>query len=105
MLFNSFEYFLFLPAVVLIYFLLPFRWRNPFLLIASYYFYMSLKWEFGFLLLFISLVNYFAGLKIEGSASKKSRKLWLTLSIVISLGVLGYFKYAGFFVRRDSIIP
>ena len=61
MLFNSFEYFLFLPAVVLIYFLLPFRWRNLFLLIASYYFYMSLKWEFGFLLLVISLVNYFAG--------------------------------------------
>ena len=65
-LFNSFEYFLFLPAVVLIYFLLPYRWRNPFLLIASYYFYMSLKWEFGFLLLFTSLVNYFAGLKIQG---------------------------------------
>ena len=45
MLFNSFEYFLFLPAVVLLYFLLPFKWRNPFLLIPSYYFYMSWKWE------------------------------------------------------------
>ena len=102
MLFNSFEYFLFLPALVLIYFMLPFRWRNPFLLIGSYYFYMSLKWEFGFLLLVISLVNYFAGLKIEGNTSKRSRKLWLTLSVVISLGVLGYFKYAGFFVGETA---
>ena len=102
MLFNSFEYFLFLPVVVLIYFLLPFRWRNMFLLFASYFFYMSLKWEFGFLLLFISLVNYFAGLKIQNCNSPKKRRLWLTLAIVISLGVLGYFKYAGFFVREAT---
>jgi alginate O-acetyltransferase complex protein AlgI len=102
MLFNSFEYFLFLPLVVLIYFLLPYRWRNTFLLISSYFFYMSLKWEFGFLLLFISLVNYYAGLKIGESTSKRSRKLWLTLAIIISLGVLGYFKYAGFFVREAT---
>jgi alginate O-acetyltransferase complex protein AlgI len=102
MLFNSFEYFLFLPVVVLVYFLLPFRWRNLFLLIGSYFFYMSMKWEFGFLLLFLSLVNYFAGLKIEGSASEKPRKLWLTLAIVISLGVLVYFKYAGFFIREAT---
>ncbi len=104
MLFNSFEYFLFLPAVVLIYFLLPFRWRNPFLLLASYYFYMSWKWEFGFLLLFTSLVNYFAGLKIQGDTSHKLRRVWLTAAIVISLGVLGYFKYAGFFVRETTAL-
>lgn len=104
MLFNSFEYFLFLPAVVILYFLLPFRWRNPFLLIASYYFYMSLKWEFGFLLLFTSLVHYFTALKIHGSASPQSRRLWLTLAIVISLGVLGYFKYAGFFVHEAKTL-
>ena len=102
MLFNSFEYFLFFPAVVLIYFLLPFRLRNGFLLIGSYFFYMSLKWEFGFLLLFISLVNYIAGLRIEGSVLKRSRKIWLTVSLVFSLGVLGYFKYTGFFVSETT---
>ena len=102
MLFNSFEYFLFLSAVVLIYFLLPFRLRNGFLLIGSYYFYMSLKWDFGFLLLFVSLVNYVAGLQIEGRASKRSRKIWLTAALVSSLGVLGYFKYAGFFVGETA---
>lgn len=104
MLFNSFEYFLFLPAVVLLYFLLPFKWRNPLLLIASYYFYMSWKWEFGSLLLLTSLVHYFTALKIQGSANPLSRRLWLTLAIVLSLGVLGYFKYAGFFVSEAKAL-
>jgi len=103
-LFNSFEYFLFLPAVVLLYFLLPFKWRNPFLLIASYYFYMSWKWEFGFLMLFTSAVNYVAGLKINASKSRRTQRLWLTLAIVASLGVLVYFKYANFFISEASAL-
>ena len=104
MLFNSFEYFLFLPAVVLLYFLLPFKWRNPFLLIASYYFYMSWKWEFGFLMLFTSAVNYVAGLKINTSKDRRTKRLWLTLAIVASLGVLVYFKYANFFIAEASAL-
>jgi len=104
LLFNSFEYFLFLPAVVLLYFLLPFKWRNPFLLIASYYFYMSWKWEFGFLMLFTSAVNYAAGLKINASKNRRTQRLWLTLAIVASLGVLVYFKYANFFIAEASAL-
>ncbi len=104
MLFNSFEYFLFLPAVVILYFLLPFKWRNPFLLIASYYFYMSWKWEFGFLMLFTSAVNYVAGLKINTSKFPRIRRIWLTLAIVASLGVLVYFKYANFFIAEASAL-
>jgi D-alanyl-lipoteichoic acid acyltransferase DltB (MBOAT superfamily) len=103
-LFNSFEYFLFLPIVVLLYFLLPFRWRNPFLLIASYYFYMSWKWEFGFLMLFTSAVNYIAGLRISAAATRRARRLWLTLAIILSLGVLVYFKYANFFIEEASAL-
>jgi len=103
-LFNSFEYFLFLPAVVLLYFLLPFKWRNPFLLIASYYFYMSWKWEFGFLMLFTSAVNYVAGLKINASKDRRSQRLWMTMAIVASLGVLVYFKYANFFIAEASAL-
>jgi D-alanyl-lipoteichoic acid acyltransferase DltB (MBOAT superfamily) len=104
MLFNSFEYFLFLPTVILLYFLMPFRWRNPFLLIASYYFYMSWKWEFGFLMLFTSGVNYIAGLMIHSGRSRRERRLWLALAIVLSLGVLVYFKYANFFIAEMSAL-
>jgi alginate O-acetyltransferase complex protein AlgI len=104
MLFNSFEYFLFLPAVVLVYFLLPFRWRNLFLLAGSYFFYMSWKWEFGFLMLFTSLVNYFAGLKISSTPERNTRRLWLTAAVILSLGVLVYFKYANFFIAEAAAI-
>ncbi len=103
MLFNSFEYFVFLPAVVLVYFLLPYKWRNPFLLIASYYFYITWKWEFGLLLLFTSLVNYLAGLKLENCTNKKARRLWLSFAVFASLGVLIYFKYTNFFIRETTL--
>jgi len=83
---------------------LPFKWRNPFLLIASYYFYMSWKWEFGFLMLFTSAVNYAAGLKINVSKDRRTQRLWLTLAIVASLGVLVYFKYANFFIAEASAL-
>ncbi len=100
MLFNSYEYFLFLPAVVFLYFLLPWNWSNPFLLTASYYFYMSWKWEFGLLMLFTSLVNYLAGLKIISATNRPERRIWLTVAILASLGVLVYFKYANFFIAE-----
>ena len=103
MLFNSFEYFIFLPAVVLIYFLLPFRWRNPFLLLASYYFYMSWKWEFGLLILFTSLVNYLAGIKMQSAKTLNARRLWLSFAVIASLGVLVYFKYANFFIQEATL--
>jgi len=99
MLFNSFEYFFFLPLVVLLFFLLPQRWRNPFLLVASYYFYMRWKWEFGFLILATSFVNYLAGYRIAESGNKTERRAWLLIALGVSLGILFYFKYAGFFVE------
>jgi len=63
---------------------------------------MSLKWEFGFLLLFISLVTYIAGLMINGTSIVKQRKIWLAAGVIIPLGVLGYFKYAGFFLGETA---
>ncbi len=93
-----------MPAVVLVYFLLPFKWRNPFLLIASYYFYMTWKWEFGLLLLFTSLVNYFSGFKLQDCSSKRARRFWLWLAITASIGVLIYFKYTNFFIKEASIL-
>lgn len=103
MLFNSFEYFFFLPSVVLLYFLLPYRWRNPFLLVVSYYFYMSWKWEFGLLILFTSLVNYIASIKIQYAKTINGRRLWLSLAVVASLSVLVYFKYANFFIQEATL--
>ena len=87
---------LFLPVVFLVNRFLKTKWSNIFLLLASLFFY---AWgEPVFVLLMISsiLVNWFCGLRIgHGSA----RKLWLALAVVFDLGMLGVFKYAGFFAR------
>ena len=72
MLFNSLDYLVFFPVVTLVYFLTPrLRVRNILLLIASYYFYMQYKPEYGLLMLFSSFVNYFAGLRIVNAKSKQ----------------------------------
>jgi len=104
MLFNTSEYFFFLTIVLISYFLSPEKYKNIFLLAASYFFYFRLKWEFGGLLLTITIINYICGRKIGSliEISKSLAKKWLIFSIAFSLGVLAYFKYAGFFV--DSAI-
>ena len=64
MIFNSPEYFFFLTIVLISYFISPERYKNIVLLIASYFFYFRLTWEFGFLLLATTTVNYICGHKI-----------------------------------------
>ena len=67
-------------------------------LFGSYFFYGWWDWRFLGLILFLTLVNYYLGLKIEASLSKTKRKKYLAFSIVISVGVLATFKYANFFI-------
>ncbi|MCP5916389.1 MBOAT family protein, partial [Klebsiella pneumoniae] len=51
------------------------------------------------LLMFSIVLDYFSGIKIENSKSTREAKFWLTLSIGINLGVLGFFKYYNFFAE------
>ena len=98
MLFNSLEFLIFFPVVTLVYFLAPtLRVRNILLLIASYYFYMQYKPEYGLLMLFSSFVNWYAGLRIANAKSKGGKRLWVAISSLSTLGVLFFFKYFNFF--------
>jgi D-alanyl-lipoteichoic acid acyltransferase DltB (MBOAT superfamily) len=102
MLFNSFEYLLFLPIVFLVYWLIKpekFRWQNVLLIISSYIFYGYWDYRFLFLLIFSTSLDYFMGLKIFDSKSKIRKKVWLLISIVVNLGFLGFFKYYNFFIE------
>lgn len=72
--------------------------RIIFLLLASYYFYMSWNPVFILLILFSTLVDYFAGKKIYDSALKQKKNFFLILSLVTNLGFLAYFKYVNFFL-------
>lgn len=100
MLFNSFEYALFLAAVLLIYFRLPVQPRWPILLVASYIFYMGWRPLFVLLLMFSTVVDFIGGLVIESAKRNSIRRLALTASISINLGLLAFFKYYNFFAAN-----
>jgi D-alanyl-lipoteichoic acid acyltransferase DltB (MBOAT superfamily) len=74
--------------------------QNLILLVASYFFYVW--WDWRFLFLISSFTDYIAGLQIEKSSQIKIRKAWLWTSVIINVGLLGFFKYYNFFV--DSLI-
>ncbi|MBN2309375.1 MAG: poly(beta-D-mannuronate) O-acetylase, partial [Candidatus Hydrogenedentes bacterium] len=97
MLFNSYQYLIFFPAVLALYFLVPFRFRWVLLLAASYYFYMA--WEPLYLLLILAstLVDYAAGLLMGATASRAKRRACLIASLVCNFGLLFTFKYFNFF--------
>ncbi len=96
MLFNTIDYVIFLPVVIIVYYLIPHKFRWIFLLAASYYFYMSWKVEYIFLILFSTLIDYLCGIRMEKLPDKKSRLPWLILSLFTNLGLLFFFKYFNF---------
>jgi D-alanyl-lipoteichoic acid acyltransferase DltB (MBOAT superfamily) len=100
MLFNSIEFAIFLLIVFLLYwrFSKKVRIQNLFLLVASYFFYSWWNWKYLSLVLFCSIVNYMAGLLLMKTDEQKRRKLILTVCCLISIGVLGIFKYYDFFI-------
>jgi alginate O-acetyltransferase complex protein AlgI len=100
MLFNSLNFAIFLPIVFLIYWFVTnknLRLQNALLLIVSYYFYASWDWRFLFLLLFSTFLDFYTGIMVSESSSKKVRKIWFWTSICVNLGFLGIFKYFDFF--------
>ena len=99
MLFNSFEFAAFFPAVALLHFLLPFRARWVLLLLASLGFYMAWRVEYVLLLLASTLIDYYAGRAMGGCATRRERRKYLFCSLAGNFGILFTFKYAGFFTR------
>jgi D-alanyl-lipoteichoic acid acyltransferase DltB (MBOAT superfamily) len=105
MLFNSFEFAIFLPLVFVLYWFVfnkKLTLQNSFLLLSSYIFYGWWDWRFLFLLMFSTFLDYFTGLKIYDAGSKRKKKMWLLISIVINLGFLALFKYYNFFIGSFS---
>lgn len=96
MLFNSLAFLVFLPCVFGLYWLLPPRWRNLFLLGASYYFYFSYNPWFLLLLIGTSALDFYMAKCIAASSNPRHRRIWLAFSISCNIGVLFLFKYATF---------
>src|SRR5262245_12222076 len=93
MIFTSYTYVLFLACVFAVHWIIPPSWRKLFLIVASYVFYCTWQWQFGFLLLGLSLFNWAYGRWVI----PRSDSRWaLTGGIAANLAVLLYFKYTNF---------
>ncbi|MGD8362957.1 MAG: MBOAT family O-acyltransferase, partial [Gemmatimonadota bacterium] len=105
MLFNSFTFWIFFALVLGIYWRLDQKAQNRFLLLASYVFYGWWDWRFLSLILISTLVDYSVGLRLGSADTDEARKKrLLALSVSVNLGLLGVFKYAGFFVESAASV-
>lgn len=104
MVFSSFTFlFIFLPLVLLTYFLAKKRqYRNVVLLVFSLIFYAWGEPVYVLLMLLSIIVNYFIALKIE--RRKKGKKKWMIIDVIFNLGIIGFFKYGNFMIQNINSI-
>lgn len=103
MLFNSFEFLVFLPIVFMLYWFVfrGRRWQNLLVVTASYVFYGWWDWRFLLLIALTSLCVYGSGLLLEHYEGRRRRQqIVCVVNIVFNLGILGVFKYYNFFVEN-----
>ena len=99
MLFSSIPFlYYFLPAVLIAYFAAPWKLKNAVLLLSSLTFYGWGEPKLLFLMIFTIILFWFCGLAIGKAGEKAKKKFWLLVSVVISVALLGLFKYADFFI-------
>lgn len=99
MLFNSVEFLVFFAVVYGAYLVLKHRAQNALLLLASYFFYGFWDWRFLGLIAASTTVDFLLGCAIEDAAGARRKRHLLYISLGFNLGLLGTFKYAGFFAR------
>lgn len=110
MLFNSYSFLLFFPAVVLVYYILPKKVCNIWLLAASYYFYMCWNPRYAILIAFTTLVTYGGGLGLERMAQSRYARniIWkriiVAACLIVNLGILAFFKYSHFLFENLNTV-
>lgn len=111
MLFNSVNFLIFFPIVVLLYFLVPHKIRWVWLLFASFYFYMCWNVRYVILLSASIAITYLTGIWIRKAEKYKNvkkrifyKKLWITLSFLLNLGILSFFKYFPFVLKNLNLL-
>src|SRR5437016_292628 len=99
MIFNSLAFAIFLPVVLALYYILPFKAQNRMLLAASLFFYAWWDWRFLGLLALTILIDFYASHAVYRATTHKRKKQWMLLSIISNVTVLIIFKYSNFFVQ------
>lgn len=110
MLFNSFEFAIFLPIVFLLYWFVfdyaiskckhQLLWQNLFVVVASYIFYGWWDWRFLILIAITTLLSFLSGIGIEYAPTQRGKKAVMIANIIINLGILGVYKYYDFFATQ-----
>src|SRR5262250_2595283 len=103
MLFNSFQYWIFFFIIAALFYSMSFRFGKILLLLASYVFYMWWDPRFIVLILTSTVVDYFLGIWLEATSGPRKRLLLVT-SLVVNLGLLGFFKYYDFFAGSLAML-
>ena len=110
MLFNSFEFLIFLPIVFLLYWFVfdyamrgckrQLLWQNLLIVVASYIFYGWWDWRFLILIAITTVLSFLSGIGIEKAPTQRGKKTVMIANIVVNLGILGVYKYYDFFARE-----
>ena len=108
MVFSSLLFlFMYLPIVLILYYICPRKWRNLLLFVVNLVFYGWGEPVYVTLMIFSTIVDYTCGYFINKyrETNKKKAKVFLVLSVCINLSLLGFFKYAGFLADTLSYLP
>lgn len=103
MFFNSIDFAVFLPIVFAIFWLtkrLGLVWQNLVILVASYTFYAWWDWRFLSLITISILGDFLIGKRLHNCNNSNHRKQWLAASLILNIGMLGFFKYCNFFIEN-----
>ena len=104
MVFSSITFlFYFLPVVLVLYYLVPNKFKNAILLIASFIFYFYGEPKYILLMILSIISTYICGISVDRYKNTKYSKIFLILSIIISIGLLVYFKYADFIIKNINL--
>lgn len=103
MIFTTYQFLVFFLVVFALYWTVPRSWRNPLLLLSSYYFYMCSVPKYISVIIAITLIDFWAGIKIETASTKQRKRFFLIISILSNFGLLVGFKYSAFFASGFGI--
>ena len=104
MVFNSIDFLIFFPIVICIYYIIPKKARKFWLLVASYYFYMSWNATYALLILASTVITYASGILLTKSDKVSTRKWIVAGSFISNLGILVFFKYFDFLISNLNSI-
>lgn len=110
MLFNSVDFLLFFPIVVLLYWVVPKKLRYIWLLVASYYFYMGWNSQYALLIATSTAITYFCGIGISAMRNQEGRETAISCKCIVAVGcflnlvILFFYKYFDFFLENVNVL-